>query len=94
MDPAKDVFILILEDLKALTAGDQVVGMSRAQARACASTIAPLPAMVPSLGVNRRYPVLLATPSSKSSWKRIPSTALLTVMLTTDDETDYLYADA
>jgi aminoglycoside phosphotransferase (APT) family kinase protein len=45
MDPAKDVFILILEDLKALTAGDKVTGMSQAQALACASTIAPLHAV-------------------------------------------------
>jgi hypothetical protein len=45
MDPAKGVFILILEDLKALTAGDQVAGMSRGQALASASTIAPLHAV-------------------------------------------------
>jgi aminoglycoside/choline kinase family phosphotransferase len=45
MDPDDGIFILILEDLKALTAGDQVVGLSRAQALACASTIAPLHAV-------------------------------------------------
>jgi aminoglycoside phosphotransferase (APT) family kinase protein len=42
MDPAEDIFILILEDLRAFTAGDQVAGVSRAQALACASAIAPL----------------------------------------------------
>ncbi len=42
MDKAEDVFILVLEDLKALSAGDQVAGITRKQALACARTIAPL----------------------------------------------------
>jgi len=42
MDQACDVFILVLEDLKDLRAGDQVAGISRREALACARTIAPL----------------------------------------------------
>lgn len=42
MDEGANVFILVLEDLKALAAGDQVAGLSRAQALACARTIAGL----------------------------------------------------
>src|SRR5215470_2684810 len=42
MEPANHVFILVMEDLKGLTAGDQVAGMSRAQVLAAARTIAPL----------------------------------------------------
>lgn len=42
MEPADDVFILVMEDLKGLTAGDQVNGMSRAQVLAAVRTIAPL----------------------------------------------------
>jgi len=42
MEPADNVFILVMEDLKGLTAGDQVIGMSRAQVLAAVQTIAPL----------------------------------------------------
>lgn len=42
MEPADHVYILVMEDLKKLTAGDQVVGMSRAQVVAAVRTIAPL----------------------------------------------------
>jgi aminoglycoside phosphotransferase (APT) family kinase protein len=42
MEPADEVFILVMEDLKGLIAGDQVLGLSRAQVRAAARTIAPL----------------------------------------------------
>ncbi|MBY0525231.1 MAG: ecdysteroid 22-kinase family protein [Gemmataceae bacterium] len=45
MEPADHVYILVMEDLKALTAGDQVAGMSRAQVLAAARTIAPLHAL-------------------------------------------------
>src|SRR5262245_23569686 len=42
MEPAESVFILVMEDLKGLTAGDQVIGMSRAEVLAAVETIAPL----------------------------------------------------
>jgi aminoglycoside/choline kinase family phosphotransferase len=42
MEPADDVYILVMEDLKGLIAGDQVSGMSRAQVLAAVRTIAPL----------------------------------------------------
>jgi hypothetical protein len=42
MEPADSVFILVMEDLKGLTAGDQVIGMSRAEVLAAVRTIAPL----------------------------------------------------
>lgn len=42
MDEREHVFILVLEDLKALAAGDQIAGLTRAQALACARTIAGL----------------------------------------------------
>ena len=42
MDPAEQAYILVMEDLKDLTAGDQVQGMTRAQVMAAARTIAPL----------------------------------------------------
>lgn len=45
MEPADGVFILIMEDLKGLTVGDQVAGMSRAQVLAAARTVAPLHAL-------------------------------------------------
>lgn len=45
MEPADNVFILVMEDLKGLTAGDQVAGMSRAQVLAAVRTIAPLHAL-------------------------------------------------
>ena len=45
MEPADNVFILVMEDLKGLTAGDQVIGMSRAQVLAAVQTIAPLHAL-------------------------------------------------
>lgn len=45
MEPADNVFILVMEDLKGLTAGDQVIGMSRAQVLAAVRTIAPLHAL-------------------------------------------------
>jgi len=45
MDPAEKVFILVMEDLKGLIAGDQVAGMTRAQVLAAARTIAPLHAL-------------------------------------------------
>src|SRR5215475_9430212 len=45
MEPADNVFILVMEDLKGLTAGDQVLGMSRAQVLAAVQTIAPLHAL-------------------------------------------------
>lgn len=45
MEPADNVFILVMEDLKGLTTGDQVTGMSRAQVLAAVRTIAPLHAL-------------------------------------------------
>src|SRR5262245_55376999 len=42
MEPADNVFILVMEDLKGLTVGDQVLGMTRAQVLAAVQTIAPL----------------------------------------------------
>src|SRR5215813_1771821 len=45
MEPADDVFVLVMEDLKGLTVGDQVIGMSRAQVLAAVRTIAPLHAL-------------------------------------------------
>jgi hypothetical protein len=42
MEPAERVFILVMEDLNGLTAGDQVIGMSRAEVLAAVRTIAPL----------------------------------------------------
>jgi hypothetical protein len=42
MEPADNAFILVMEDLKDLAAGDQVGGMSRAQVLAAVQTIAPL----------------------------------------------------
>jgi hypothetical protein len=45
MEPADNVFILVMEDLKGLTVGDQVTGLSRAQVLAAARTIAPLHAL-------------------------------------------------
>lgn len=45
MEPADNIFILVMEDLKGLTAGDQVTGMSRAQVLAAVRTIAPLHAL-------------------------------------------------
>jgi aminoglycoside phosphotransferase (APT) family kinase protein len=45
MEPGDNVFILVMEDLKGLTAGDQVIGMSRAQVLAAVRTIAPLHAL-------------------------------------------------
>lgn len=42
MEPANNDYILVMEDLKGLTAGDQVLGMSRAQVLAAVQTIAPL----------------------------------------------------
>jgi hypothetical protein len=38
----RDLYILVLEDLKAFAAGDQLAGLTRAQALACANAIAPL----------------------------------------------------
>src|SRR5262245_61616070 len=45
MEPADNAFILVMEDLKDLAAGDQVCGMSRAQVLAAVQTIAPLHAL-------------------------------------------------
>jgi aminoglycoside/choline kinase family phosphotransferase len=45
MEPAQGAFILVMEDLKGMTAGDQVAGMSRAYVLAAARTIAPLHAL-------------------------------------------------
>ena len=45
MEPGDNVFILVMEDLKGLTAGDQVIGMSRAQVLAAVQTIVPLHAL-------------------------------------------------
>ena len=42
MEPAEDLYILVLEDLTAFAAGDQLAGLTRAQAMACANAIAPL----------------------------------------------------
>jgi aminoglycoside phosphotransferase (APT) family kinase protein len=42
MEPAENVYILVMEDLKGLTVGDQVAGMSREQVLAAARTIASL----------------------------------------------------
>lgn len=45
LEPADNVFILVMEDLKGLTIGDQVLGLSRAQVLAAAQSIAPLHAL-------------------------------------------------
>jgi hypothetical protein len=45
LEPAAGAFILVMEDLKGLTAGDQVSGMSRVQVLAAVQTIAPLHAL-------------------------------------------------
>jgi hypothetical protein len=45
MEPADNAFILVLEDLKGLTPGDQVCGMTRAQVLAAVQTITPLHAL-------------------------------------------------
>jgi hypothetical protein len=45
MEPGDNAFILVMEDLKNLTAGDQVIGMSRAQVLSAVQTIAPLHAL-------------------------------------------------
>ena len=45
MEPADNVFILVMEDLKGLTVGDQVIGMSRAEVLAAVQTIAPMHAL-------------------------------------------------
>ena len=45
MEPADNVFILVMEDLKGLTVGDQVAGMSRAEVLAAVQTIAPMHAL-------------------------------------------------
>jgi hypothetical protein len=42
MDPATDAYLLALEDLGALTAGDQVKGLTQAQAQAAVETIGRL----------------------------------------------------
>jgi aminoglycoside phosphotransferase (APT) family kinase protein len=42
MEPASDAFVLVMEDLKGLTVGDQVAGMSRDQVLAAVETVAPL----------------------------------------------------
>jgi aminoglycoside/choline kinase family phosphotransferase len=42
MDPTQHAYILVMEDLKDLIAGDQVQGMSRAQIMSAVRTIAPL----------------------------------------------------
>ncbi len=42
LDPAEQAYILVMEDLKDLLAGDQVQGMTRAQVMSAARTIAPL----------------------------------------------------
>jgi hypothetical protein len=42
VEPAQGAFILVMEDLQGLTAGDQVAGMSRAYVLAAARTIAPM----------------------------------------------------
>jgi aminoglycoside phosphotransferase (APT) family kinase protein len=39
MDREADSYLLVLEDLESLTTGDQVTGLTPAQARACAETI-------------------------------------------------------
>jgi hypothetical protein len=44
MDPATDAYLLVLEDLGALTAGDQVKGLTQAQALAAVRTIGRLQA--------------------------------------------------
>jgi hypothetical protein len=45
MEPADNVFVLVMEDLKGLTVGDQVTGMNRAEVLAAVQTIAPLHAL-------------------------------------------------
>jgi aminoglycoside phosphotransferase (APT) family kinase protein len=45
MEPADNVFILVMEDLKGLTVGDQVIGMSRGEVLDAVQTIAPLHAL-------------------------------------------------
>ena len=42
LEPADEVYILVMEDLSGLTPGDQVAGLTRAQVLAAARTIAPL----------------------------------------------------
>jgi aminoglycoside phosphotransferase (APT) family kinase protein len=79
MEPADDVFVLVMEDLKGLTVGDQVTGMSRDQVLAAVQTIAPLHARwwnadrlqalpwVPS--VERQLVMLSLTPQTiRAAW--------------------------
>src|SRR5262249_34322680 len=79
MEPADNVFILVMEDLKGLTVGDQVIGMSRSQVLAAVQTIAPLHALwwngdqrqalpwVPS--VERQLAMLSLTPETiRTAW--------------------------
>jgi len=79
MEPADEVYILVMEDLKALTIGDQVTGMSRAQGLAAARTIAALHAQwwhgdqrqalpwVPS--IERQLEMLSLTPEAiRAAW--------------------------
>jgi aminoglycoside phosphotransferase (APT) family kinase protein len=79
MEPTDNVFILVMEDLKGLTVGDQVAGMSRAQVLAAARTIAPLHAVwwngderrllpwVPS--IEQQLTMLSLTPESiRTAW--------------------------
>jgi hypothetical protein len=81
MDPADGAFILVMEDLQALTAGDQVIGLSRAQVLAAVQAIAPLHALwwngdqrqalpwVPS--VEQQLKMLSLTPDViRASWPR------------------------
>lgn len=42
LEPADNAFIMVMEDLKGMTAGDQVRGMSRAEVLAAVDAIAPL----------------------------------------------------
>jgi aminoglycoside/choline kinase family phosphotransferase len=79
LEPADNAFILVMEDLKDLVAGDQVRGMSRAQVLAAVRTIAPLHAVwwnadqrqalpwVPS--VEQQLKMLSFTPQSiRTAW--------------------------
>lgn len=79
MEPADHVFILVMEDLSGLTAGNQVLGMTRAQVLAAVRTIAPLHARwwdddrrqalpwVPS--VERQLEMLSLTPEAiRTAW--------------------------
>lgn len=88
MDPAADAYLLVLEDLSALTAGDQVRGLTPAQALAAVESIGKLQAQwwdAPALGVLEWMPQRNIQPARyRQLWPRfrqvmvphLPATAL------------------